>query len=1391
MPQSNERSQVLSYPTPLPRDLIFYQTVQSELPKNGRGTWEYGDPHPDKAKYPSHFLVFVTPADDVGMQKWYYAAKRECQDLYNFEWTDADIGGERFETVSRDYVTLRDEFDAVAPAMGALMPNVPQGRFAPGSDDPTVADFVLAGRKQGQIQQQELNAMFVVEHLVYAKRSTLSNVKIDLQTGRSKYSISKWYYRGEVVDGTPIETLAANPNNPYWGLQEDGVFRELAQPTTNWFVITESTAVPAGSENSAENPAKTRVVTFPTPNGPGRTTPLRTDVLFVEKGTMPDPAPTYGTPHYDATKWPNHKLVYVKPADETGLLFEFYYAADRIDQDLYNFEDVNGESFVRTYLLTRAEYLDPTYFATQKAKVGDAIVGRFDQYVFADESVDRSVQELDGLYVIVKRRFLQKTRTRQFYDDDLDSDITESVVVIEAGTGSSSSSPGSVTEIQPVNIWHDLRITTTVVGFSGSKTLPTLIKDIPYRFPDLLKAATWVGCSAIAQSSAAATSYSESWYIYYDLVEPTGGPFEARVRRFLVAAPDSLRATYPIQPLVTKRETIGQARAYFIASDKGNTTFARAEQLEVPASIHGDITIGNSDIGFALGQYTDKIAATPNFAEFSLLTEMTIGYESQKTRYGLYIVEITQLNLSGVYNGRKVPFGSETPGDSGVGDVSTAIVPPATPNVTLSADNQTITGTTSGLTEVRATVGTTEVGRAMSDASGEFTMALYPPYYTDVVTVLVTARRSGVSSPPRPVPTFDLAPLAPSATISTDLSTVSGTTEPGAEVRILVNGAAQVETATVLAFRPQVETLTFAGTITTDGDIQIDFTSAAVTGSPITVLFGILVSDSLAQVAVKARNALSANPAINAEWAFTTSGADLIATARVTTTNDTTAEMDLTDPNLTGITPATSVNTTAGNAPVTVTTTGNAELTVTSALIPGSPLIIRFAVTSGDTPTQVATKAAAALTASVANNYYIAASSTNTYSLTARTLAATDNSLNIALSNFTSVGLIPLAESVQTTPGGLPATTIANGSGVYSYAFSPVLSNGDALTITATDAGGTSPATVVTASTTPPTLASAAFPGGDYDSITGSASVASVVRAFVNNIEVGNATTSGGGTYNITLATPLIRGERVEVVATDAGTPTIRSASIYIFAYILNLEKPTYEFSKSLGFYGVAPVGATAIIVRYPDNSEHPATLFPTSRNFTFRLDGFQNGEIFEVFARYPLGDSDPVYEQVETVQLDGTLIQVYDRTRLTKLVNEVHGSETYKRATAPDTSWDGYMMHITPPEGATLADIIINFPGSDTPQVVAPATELLAPFTGLVQATGPFGAYNGPWKGPVLYQNNVPNGTGDSALKALFDANLPPALEIICTTSDGRQSTTTFDRTEYTQQYNNNGFYP
>ena len=106
----------------------------------------------------------------------------------------------------------------------------------------------------------------------------------------------------------------------------------------------------------------------------------------------------------------------------------------------------------------------------------------------------------------------------------------------------------------------------------------------------------------------------------------------------------------------------------------------------------------------------------------------------------------------------------------------------------------------------------------------------------------------------------------------------------------------------------------------------------------------------------------------------------------------------------------------------TITGSGNATFTTTKAGMTGSPLATSVAVLNGDSPTAVATKAAAALNL-VANfsavlTAYAEGPNVVVY---VKTAAANDATMNLAYTNGTCTGLTPDATSNDTLAGIAPA----------------------------------------------------------------------------------------------------------------------------------------------------------------------------------------------------------------------------------------------------------------------------------------------------------------------------------------------------------------------------------
>ena len=117
---------VIDHVTPDIRDLLIYIEVDSrlagyKLPDYGskyggpRGhllddPWVAPELEPDKVgRYDEHELVHVTPADERGMVRWYYARRREQQAKYNFEWDTPGTTSEGYESYTRTYVVHRDD----------------------------------------------------------------------------------------------------------------------------------------------------------------------------------------------------------------------------------------------------------------------------------------------------------------------------------------------------------------------------------------------------------------------------------------------------------------------------------------------------------------------------------------------------------------------------------------------------------------------------------------------------------------------------------------------------------------------------------------------------------------------------------------------------------------------------------------------------------------------------------------------------------------------------------------------------------------------------------------------------------------------------------------------------------------------------------------------------------------------------------------------------------------------------------------------------------------------------------------------------------------------------------------------------------------------------------
>ena len=247
---SPQRQSVLSFVSPKVADLLFFETVDAQ--KVGKTPPVYGTPHPDTKNFKDHKLCFVKQADPNGlMYEYYYAAERASQDDYNFEYAQADLGGNKYDTVVRTYVTLRSDFndttDAKNPKAGDTMPDVPANQFDQA--------YVLLTRRQRKIGQQELDSLFVVEQRTYFFPVDIVSQALDQATGGVLETKVSLFYRTQDYNyGGGIEAIETAADNPQrWGLTEAGVNKEVQQLSEDWFQVTARDVIPSSSATSVES----------------------------------------------------------------------------------------------------------------------------------------------------------------------------------------------------------------------------------------------------------------------------------------------------------------------------------------------------------------------------------------------------------------------------------------------------------------------------------------------------------------------------------------------------------------------------------------------------------------------------------------------------------------------------------------------------------------------------------------------------------------------------------------------------------------------------------------------------------------------------------------------------------------------------------------------------------------------------------------------------------------------------------------------------------------------------------------------------------------------------------------------------------------------------------
>ncbi len=448
MPLSSQRQRFSIFVSPRNEDFLFYekvdkQRIQESIP-------EYGDPHPDFRKYPNHFFTQAVQADEEGQTYfYYYAAKRDHQDDYNFEHSTVNHKSGTYDQVIRTYITLRSEYDEDSPELGSPMPIVEADPF-----DET-DKYTLISREQSRVGEtvgisskrnpDEMDSMFVLEKCLYLKRVPITTTSYDKNTGAHVFTTTNLVHRDEIISakgadaqelfylrpdnvslyyqpdsvsryavygassgvtGFTVADLLADSENPFWEVDEEtGAHQKVEQVSEEWFYVS---AIQNGDADER------RVFLYLTPN--------QDDFVFYElvdrknEKIEPAPLPAFGEAH---PEFNDHKFVAAVPNDNIGDFYKFYYARDRFKEDQYNF----SESFVdiggvrvslvrRSYVVLRDNYdpNSPEVGASMPTDPSNKFTGN---YLLVDR-VQRPIEDetLSSLYVSEERIYAKTPDTQ-------------------------------------------------------------------------------------------------------------------------------------------------------------------------------------------------------------------------------------------------------------------------------------------------------------------------------------------------------------------------------------------------------------------------------------------------------------------------------------------------------------------------------------------------------------------------------------------------------------------------------------------------------------------------------------------------------------------------------------------------------------------------------------------------------------------------------------------------------------------------------------------------------------------------------------------------------------------------------------------------------------------